>query len=135
MDTASLDLTGWRNAPFPADIHTFTDGGVAINLSGKTAAMDVRAVAGEGDALISLDMAASSSANGIWFTNSAGGEMRFQISQAVMQAAWDAAYADGMMKAGEAARLVYDLLVFSADGVIEAWIEGPFIIHPGVTLT
>lgn len=134
MDTVTVDLSGWRNTPFPPDIHAFSDGGAAINLSGKTAALDVRAVAGTGAALISLDMAASDTANGIWFLDEAAGEMRFQIDHASMQSAWDAAYAAGLMKAGEPARLVYDLLLISGDGFSEAPIEGAFTIHPGVAL-
>jgi hypothetical protein len=133
MDTVSLRLTGRRNTPFPPDTYAFADAGVPINLTGKTAAMDVRAVAGAGAALISLNMAADATADGIRFTNAAGGVLRFQISQSVMQGAWDAAYASGLMKAGQAAPLVYDLLIYSADGVQEAWLEGAFIIEAGVT--
>lgn len=134
MDTLTVDQAGWRNAPFPDDVFAFEDVGVAVNLTGKTAAMDVRAVAGEGAALISLDMAASASADGIWFVDATSGELRIQIDQASMQAAWDAAKAAGLMKAGEAAPLVYDLLIIGPDGVAEAWIEGAFVIYPGVTL-
>lgn len=133
MDPDNLRLTGRRNTPFPPDTYAFADLGVAINLTGKTAAMDVRAVAGAGSALISLDMAADATSNGIWFTNTVGGIIRIQISQAVMQSAWDAAKAAGLMKAGEAAPLLYDLLIYSADGVQEAWLEGDFIIEAGVT--
>lgn len=133
MDTVSLRLTGRRNTPFPPDTYAFADAGAPINLTGKTAAMDVRAVAGTGSALISLDMAADAAANGIWFTDTVGGVLRIQISQAAMQSAWDAAYATGLMKAGQAAPLVYDLLLCSADGVREAWLEGDFVIEAGVT--
>lgn len=134
MDTIAYDLEGRRNVPFPPDVITLTDSGSAVNLSGMTFAIDVRAVPGEGSALISLDTAASDTADGIWVVNAAAGELRIQIDQASMQAAWDASYAAGLMKAGDPAPLFYDLLVFSSGGIPAAWLAGRFNILPGVTL-
>lgn len=132
------DLTGWRNAPFPRseEIQLAYDdaGDLPVNLTGKTFALDARAVPGEGPALISLNTAPDDEANGVRLVNAGLGILRLQIDQATMQAAWDAALAAGLMKAGEAARLFYDLLVISPDGFVEAVLEGRFIILPGVTL-
>lgn len=130
----TVPLTGFRNVPFPPEVITFTEAGVARNFTGKTFAMDVRALAGTGPALISLNVATDDTMDGVRAVNAAAGQLRFQIGQAAMQAAWDAAYAAGLMKAGEPVALVYDLLVIDTDGLPEAVIEGSFTIHPGVTL-
>lgn len=130
----ALDLTGWRNTPLPPRILRFETGGVGIDLTGKTFALEVRAVPGEGSALISLDTALNDSADGVRVVEATAGRIRIQIAQPIMQAAWDAAYALGLMKAGEAAPLFYDLIMISPDGFKEAVIEGRFIIYPGVTL-
>lgn len=135
--TATFDLTGWRNTPFPPDLIQLAlddAGEVPVNLSGKSFAMDVRAIPGEGPALISLDLASDDAANGVRVVNAANGDLRLQIDKPTMQAAWDAAFAAGLMKAGEAAVLFYDLLVIGADSFIECVLEGRFIILPGSTL-
>lgn len=134
MQTETLPLTGWRNTPFPADVIAFVDGLTPIDLSLKSFALEVRAVAGAGSALISLDTTDSTSANGVRASDAAGGELVVQIDQATMQSAWDAAYAAGLMKAGEPAPLVYDLRVSDEDGFAEVWLEGSFTINPGITL-
>lgn len=123
-------LTGFRNVPFPPEVFTFTDAGVPRNFTGKTFAMDVRQLAGTGLALISLDTAGDDTMNGVRAVDAAAGQLRFQIDQATMQAAYDAV----ATKAGEAPTLLYDLLVFDSDDVPEAVIEGTFTIQPGVTL-
>lgn len=134
MTPETFHLTGWRNAPFPPDVFAFEEDAAAINLTGYTAALDVRAVAGTGTALISLDTTVSTSADGIRLSDAAGGELVIQIDQASMQSAWDAAYAAGLMKAGESAPLVYDLRIVDPDGHAEVWLEGAFTIKAGVTL-
>lgn len=123
-------LTGFRNVPFPPEVFTFTDAGVPRNFTGKTFAMDVRQLAGTGPALISLDTAINDTMNGVRAVDAAAGQLRFQIDQPTMQAAYDAV----ATKAGETITLVYDLLVIDYDGIPEAIIEGAFTIEPGVTL-
>lgn len=133
----SLDLRGWRNAPFPPDIiQLFADdaGSVPLALAGYSFALEVRTAPGVGSALISLDMAADTAANGIWIINAGAGEIRIQIAAAQMAAAWDAAFAAGLMRAGEAAPLVYDLRVTDTGGFASVWLEGQFFIEAGVTL-
>jgi hypothetical protein len=136
MITETLDITGWRNAPFPPYSYAFTDeeDAAPVDLTGYTAALDVRAVAGTGSALISLDTTVSTSADGIRFSDPTNGVLVIQVDQASMQAAWDAAYAAGLMKAGETAPLVYDLRLEDSDGYAEVWLEGAFNIEAGVTL-
>lgn len=134
MTPATLSLSGRRNAAYPPQVYRMEIDGVAVSLSGKTFAMDVRVTAGQEPALISLDTAPDDTSNGVRAVDAVAGRFRVQIDQATMQAAWDAAYADGVMKAGEAAPLVYRLLVIGSDGIAEAWLEGDFIIEAGVTL-
>jgi hypothetical protein len=129
MEPAIEELRCWRNAPFPPQVYR-----LPASLIGKTFAMDVRAVGGQGPALISLDTAVSASANGIWAVEAAAGRFRIQIDQPTLQAAWDAALVGGLMKSGEAAPLIYRLLI-TTNGVPQPWLEGPFIIEPGVTLS
>lgn len=135
MKTETLPLAGWRNAGFPPDVFAFASDGAPVDLTLKSLSMDVRAVAGEGAALISLDTTNTEFlVNGIFLSDAVAGEITIQIDQPAMKAAWDAAYAAGLMKAGEPAPLVYDLRVEDEDGFAEVWLEGPFIINPGVTL-
>ena len=129
MEPAIEELRCWRNAPFPPQVYR-----LPASLVGKTFAMDVRAVGGQGPSLISLNTASSDTANGIWAVDAAMGRFRFQIDQPTLEAAWDAALASGHMKAGEEARLIYRLLI-TTNGVPQPWLEGPFIIEPGVTLS
>lgn len=126
----AVPLTGYRNTPFPPEVFTFRNGGVPQNFTGKAFAMDVRAVAGTGPALISLDTAADDAMNGVRPVEATAGKLRFQIDQTTMQTAYDAAG----VKAGAPALFVYDLLVIDADGFPDALIEGSFTIEPGVTL-
>lgn len=126
----TVPLTGYRNTPFPPEVFTFRNGAAPQNFTGKTFAMDVRAVAGTGPALISLETATDDTMNGVRAVEAAAGKLRFQIDQTTMQAAYDAAG----VKAGAPALLVYDLLVIDADGFPDALIEGSFTIEPGVTL-
>lgn len=134
MTTQTVHLTGWRNVPFQPDEIGFARHGVPIDLTGLSFALDVRAVAGTGAALISLDTAANDTANGVRVVDATGGVVRIQIAQADMAAAYDAALVAGLMKAGEDAPLLYDLLLFGADGYPTALIEGSFTIKPGTTL-
>lgn len=123
-------LTGFRNVPFPPEVFSFTEAGVPRNFTGRTFGLDVRQLAGTGPALISLNTADDDTENGVRVVDAAAGQLRFQIDQATMQAAFDAV----STKAGEAVSLLYDLLVFDPDDIPEAVIEGAFIIQPGVTL-
>lgn len=132
MLTRTVHLEGWGNVPYPAEELSFAVGDDAVDLTGKTFALDVRAVAGEGDALISLDSTASTSANGIRTASST--DIVIQIDQPTMKAALEAARTAGLMDPGKNARLTYDLLVEDADGFAQVWIEGDFIIKPGVVL-
>jgi hypothetical protein len=138
MAAQTHNLTGWRNTAFPPKVlrlNNRVDGVLTpINLSGYTFALDVRATPGAGSALISLDTAADDTANGVRVVEAAAGRVRLQIDQATMQAAWEAAYTAGLMKAGEAAPLFYDLLLIHSDGFVEAPLEGQFNIEPGITL-
>lgn len=126
------DMIAWRNVPFPPDEIALSTGGAPLNLTGKTAAMDVRLPNG-GAVVISLDMAASPSSDGIRFTDPTGGVLIIQIDQPSLQAAYDAAVAAGLVPPGGVAELDYDLLLIGADEVPEVILEGRFIIHPGRT--
>lgn len=134
METTAYSLRGWRNVPFPPDVRTFTDDdGVAVPLTDRTLAMDVRVTPGTGTALISIDMAPNESGDGFWVLDAGAGQFRIQIGKAALQAAWDAVYAAGLIKAGEAAVLYYDVLLTDSDGAIEVPIAGTFTIEPGAT--
>lgn len=132
MRARTVHLEGWGNVPYPAEELSFDVDGDAVDLTGKTFALDVRAVAGEGEPLISLDSTDSASANGI--RQSSATDIIIQIDQLTMKAAWEAAFEAGLMDPGKNARLTYDLLVEDEDGFAQVWIEGEFIIKPGVAL-
>lgn len=132
MQSRTVHLEGWGNVPYPAEELSFGVDGEPVDLTDKTFALDVRAVAGEGDALISLDSTASTSANGIRVSSST--DIIIQIDQPTMKAAWEVALDAGLMDPGKTARLTYDLLVEDEDGFAQVWIEGDFIIKPGVVL-
>lgn len=134
MKTRTVHLEGWGNVPYPTEVIAFIVDGEAVDLTGKTFAMDVRVVAGEGDPLIILDTTASLSANGVRVASAVDGEIVIQIDQPSMQATWEAVRTLGLIGPGQVAPLTYDLLVEDEDGFAQVWIEGDFTIKPGVTL-
>lgn len=135
MDADAVTIEVWRNAPAPPDEYQLKDkGGVIIDLSGRTMTMDVRRYPGQpGAALIALNLV-EDSANGLRFVDDAQGLFKLQISQPVIQAAYDTVRAENAMRAGQAAELAYDIRILDADGFAWVAMEGDFIIHPGVTL-
>lgn len=130
MKTVALDLKGWRNVPFPRDVVAFVVDGEPVDLTGFSFALDVRLIPGEGDALISLDSTSSTSENGVRIASASEGEIVIQIDQASMQAAYESAD----VKAGYPAKFYYDLLADDEDGFRQVWVEGNFVINPGVTI-
>lgn len=134
MTPLTYDMEGWRNAPFPPDVFTVTDGGTPVDITSWDFGLDVRAYGGAPAALISLNATDAPSTNGVLVLSGVAGTFRVQIDQATMQAAWDAAYGAELCKAGEPARLVYDIRPIQSDGVADVICEGAFIIQPGVTL-
>lgn len=130
MTPETVTLEGWRNAPFPPLVDRFP----GYSAADKTFALDVRDPKRTLGALISLDTAPDDLANGVRILDEAPARLRYQIDQALMASAYDAALAAGLMRAGEAAELVYDLRVTHADGFVEVWTAGRFIIHAGKTL-
>lgn len=132
MRARTVHLEGWGNVPYPTEELSFDVEGAAVDLTGKTFALDVLAIAGEGEPLISLDSTASTSANGIRASSAI--DIIIQIDQPTMKAAWEAALEAGLMDPGKTARLAYDLRVEDEDGFAQVWIEGDFIIKPGVAL-
>lgn len=134
MTPAVLDLQAFRNAPFPPDEFSLTEGGEPLDITDMTFAMDVRAYEGAPSALISIGTADIPGNNGIYVLSGVNGTFRIQITQAAMQSAWDAAYAAGVCRAGETASLVWDLRIEHADGLVEVPLAGAFHINPGVSL-
>lgn len=134
MVPLTFDMEGWRNAPFPPDVFEVAEDGEPVDITGWSLAMDVRAYGGSPTALISLDTTDSTTNDGLLILSGSAGTFRVQIDQASMQAAWDAAYAAGLCKAGQSARLAYDIRLTHTDGLAEVVAEGVFTINPGVTL-
>ena len=48
MDPARIDFTWWKNVDFKRDVSFQDHNGTAIDLSGSTFAMDIKAAAGAG---------------------------------------------------------------------------------------
>lgn len=133
-----LHLEAWHNVPFPPTPYVWAldpAGAEPVDLTDRTLAMDVRDPQRELGALISLDMAATGTANGLRVLDAAAGMFRIQIGQTALQSAWNAALAAGLMKAGHPVRLVYDILATDPDGFTEPVCEGDFVLWPGKTLS
>lgn len=131
MIPAIVPITAWRNARYVEEF-TFSDDGVAIDLTGYAAGMQVRLYGGTpGSALIDLPNVASD-IEGAWIIEPAEGIVAVRIEAATLQGVWDSL--GGPEQGGDPIVLVYDLVLTAPDGAAEVWAEGPFTIKPGVTL-
>ncbi len=129
MTPEIVPLEGWHSVAFPPEVLRFPN----YDLTGKTLAMDVRDPLRDLPVLITLNTAADDSANGVRIVGESPARIRVQIDKPTMAAAYATVLAAGLMRAGEDAVLVFDLLAKHEDGFVDPWIEGPFIIHAGTT--
>ena len=137
MIPANVPLAAWRNARHVEDF-TFTapaegGGDAAYDLTGWSAAMQVRLYgAAPDDPVISLANVTSDS-EGVWIVEPAEGLVRIRIDETTLAAAWNAL--GGGVEAGDPIRgLRYDLVLTPPAGGDEVWIEGEFTLYPGVTV-
>ncbi len=107
MDPARIDFTWWKNVDFKRDVSFQDHNGTAIDLSGSTFAMDIKAAAGAGAALVSVTI-----------DDTAADEGRLTLS-----------FADGLLDAGD---YVYDLIRIDG-GERSPLVYGAFVILEGVT--
>ena len=131
MTPANDPLTARRNVPF-VETRTFTidDAGTAFNLSGYTAALQVRMYGAAGATIISLP-SVGADGEGVWVYSPATGELQIKINQPTLQTAYDASI--GSNEPGSDLLFIYDLVLTSGDGLSQTWLEGDFTIKPGVT--
>lgn len=126
---ANQTLRARRNAPFEWRFQVM-DGLTPVDLTGYSLAMQLRLYgAAAGAALISLDMVTVEGAKGIRIANAAEGRVHIFIPEADI---------NGLPGVHQPDRLSsqsypFDLRVTPAGGVAEVWVQGLFIVEPGVT--
>lgn len=127
MIPETVTLTARRNATF-AEEYDFTDEtGAAIDLTGCTAKMQVRLYGNAPGSLATMLSVARGGIEGVWINDPANGKITVQINQSTL-----AAMPTGGTP-GAADVFAYDLMVTWSDGVEDCFIEGRFILNPGVT--
>lgn len=127
MIPETVTLTARRNATF-AEEYDFTDEtGAAIDLTGCTATMQVRLYGNApGSALITLP-SVTRGIEGVWVSDPANGKITVQINESTLAAM------PSNGTPGAADVFAYDLMVTWSDGHTDCFIEGRFILNPGVT--
>ncbi|HEY1605629.1 MAG TPA: hypothetical protein VGF77_08510 [Allosphingosinicella sp.] len=130
MTPADEPITAYRNAPFAEAFQVVDDDGSAMDFTGYAGAMQVRLYGGQaGSAQISLSTVTDSS-QGIRFD---ADSLFIQVDEATLATVYD-----GLVGSNErpwTAELVYDLVLTPPGSLQEIWIEGDFLIAPGVTVS
>lgn len=124
---ATLDLAVWRNVGMPPEEWEISEAGSALDLTGWTAALQVRlyGLAG-GDPLIDLGTVLTD-IEGVRFSDAANGVITVRIDAATLEAL----PASG--KAGEPATFRYDLVMTDDEGTEAVFLQGAFKVYPGIT--
>jgi len=129
-DAGKYTINAARNAPWAREL-TFTDcQQLPIDFTGWTGILQVRLYEGApGTALISLGMADNSSSEGLYFFPGDPGHMQIMIAEAALNAL------PGLHEpeAGAPQRFFYDMVLTDPDGFEQRFMEGPFIVQPGVS--
>lgn len=107
MDPARIDFTWWKNVDWDRDVEFVDQNGTAIDLSGSTFEMDIKAEAGTGTVLVAVTI-----------DDAAADEGLLNLS-----------FADGSLAAGS---YVYDLVRITG-GAREMLLYGTFTMIEGVT--
>lgn len=130
---AKEPLTALRNARFVEEWNFAGDDGLPFDFTGYTAGeMHVRLYGAQaGLPQIDLDNV-TSDVEGVWIREPSDGIVRVRIDQTTLATAYAALLGDNEL--GSAVSLVYDLRLTGPDGAEEVWLEGAFIIEPGVTI-
>lgn len=131
MTPATEPLKAWRNARF-AEEWVFTESGDSFDFTGYTGALEVRLYGAQAGSAKILLPNVTSEMQGVWIVNPSLGIIRVRIDQDELQSAYETLL--GANEAGTPVPLVYDLRLTAPDGNEEIWLEGPFIINPGVTI-
>jgi hypothetical protein len=119
-----------RNVPFFEEF-AFAESGVALDLTGCTAALQVRLYGNAGgSALIDLANVTADATQGVWIRDPAGGVVKVWIGEAALNGLPAPQLPD---QAGEPWSGVYDLVITWPDGVQETLMEGIITVKPGVT--
>lgn len=136
MSPATVALRVWRNAryveEFPFTAPSGGDEDAPFDLTGWSAKFQVRLYgAAAGDPILSLTNQ-TTDVQGVWIIEPSQGIIRIRIDEASIASAWSAI--GGGTEAGDAAELKYDLVLTPPAGGDEVWMQGDFIIEPGVTV-
>jgi hypothetical protein len=125
---ANRTLKGRRNAPFEWRFQVMS-GLTPIDLTGYIFAMQLRQYGAAAAVLIDLAMTSVEGAKGIRIADAAQGRIHIVIPEA------DINSLPGVhVPAVNAAQAFsYDIRVIPAGGLPSVWIEGDFIVQPGVT--
>jgi hypothetical protein len=128
MTPARGDLTAYRWAPFDETIPF-----EGVDFTGGTFAMEVRAYRDSPASLLTLAMAnpqgisvTVATSNGLPTSN-----VRIRINEATIEALLP--FPASGVEPGQSVDLVYDLVITTSALGKRRWLEGAFIIQPGVT--
>jgi hypothetical protein len=138
MTPATVTLRVWRNAryieEFPFTAPADGDDAAPYDLTGWTGRLQVRLYgAAAGAALLSLASQVSDG-EGVWIIEPASGIVRVRIDEDSLTALWDGLLPDpAVAEPGDPITLKYDLVMTPPVGGDEVWMQGDFIIEPGVT--
>jgi len=115
MRTSLLDIRVPRNADYFEGWQLNDNEGVALDLTGDTLALSIRAVAGQGPVLASATINLFDPANGSFTVRIRGSDLSSIDGQS------------------EVVTLAYDLRITYADGIQDVPVAGQIILTPGVT--
>lgn len=131
MTPATVPITVWRNARYIEEF-PFEIDGEPYDLTSWSAALQVRLYgAAGGSALISLANVTSDT-QGVWIIEPSEGIVRVRVDEATLSTLWTTL--GGPAEAGDPITLAYDLVMTPPAGGDEVWMQGDFIIQPGVTV-
>lgn len=127
---SSYEISAARNVPWAREFEFSDPAGEPFDFTGWTAALQVRLYEGAlGAALISLSTASNSSAEGVHFFADDPGRLQVLIKEASLNSL------PGLheVEAGAPQRFFYDLVLTDPSGFEQCFMEGAFVVRPGVT--
>jgi hypothetical protein len=137
MTPVTQSLTVWRNARYVEEFH-FTapvpgNDDYPYDLTGWTGALQVRQYGAAASSLLSLANVTSDT-QGVWIIEPSQGIVRVRIDESALATLWTTAGGVDGTEPNEPYKLKYDLLMTPPSGGDEVWIQGDFLLYPGVTV-
>lgn len=137
MTPVAVPITAWRNARYIEEFY-FTapidDVDAPVDLTGWLGKIQVRLYgAASGSALMTLSPVVSD-VEGVWVIEPTGGVVRARADEATLTSLWTALGGVGAREPNRPFKLKYDLVMTPPSGGDEVWLEGDFILQPGVTV-